>query len=110
MGKRACTSYARPKSALPKLLENISYDSEGQVVGATSLMNVWLMEYNAGAKIEGQALSDPTAEDWEEDFISILVGSNRPEGKPDGVTIFCLAERRCLISMSFLLNFLPLLL
>ena len=45
-------SYFRPKSALPKLLENISYDSEGDaVVGATSLMNVWLMEYNAGEKV-----------------------------------------------------------
>ena len=68
-------------------------------------MNVWLMEYNAGEKIEGQALSDPTAEDWEEDFISILVGSNRPDGKPDGVTIFCLAERRCLISAVVIAQF-----
>ena len=33
-------------------MENISYDSEGDaVVGATSLMNVWLMEYNAGEKV-----------------------------------------------------------
>ena len=76
-------------------MENISYDSEGQVVGATSLMNVWLMEYNAGEKVEGQALSDPTAEDWEEDFVSILVGSSKPEGKPDGVTVYCLATKRC---------------
>ena len=65
------------------------------MVGATSLMNVWLMEYNAGEKVEGQARSDPTAEDWEEDFIGILVGSDRPAGKPDGVTIYCLAQRRC---------------
>ena len=48
-------------------------------------------------QVEGQARSDPTAEDWEEDFISVLVGSKRPEGKPDGVTIYCLAERRWLL-------------
>ena len=39
---------------MPKLLENITYDSEGLVLGATSLMNVWLMQYNAGEKVEGQ--------------------------------------------------------
>ena len=93
---------------MPKLLENISYDSEGLVVGATSLMNVWLMEYNAGEKVEGQARSDPTAEDWEEDFIGILVGSDRPDGKPDGVTIYCLAERRCrFLGVNFAQTFCP---
>ena len=32
----------------------MTYDSKGLVVGATSLMNVWLMQYNAGEKVEGQ--------------------------------------------------------
>ena len=88
-------SLNRPKSALPKLLENVRYDSEGRVVGATSLMNVWLMQYNPGEKIDGQALSDPMAEDWEEDFIGILVGESKNDSKPADVRIYFMAERRC---------------
>ena len=70
---------------MPKLLENITYDSEGLVVGATSLMNVWLMQYNAGEKVEGQGGNSTENIDfkspsiWAETIVGfhILMNQNR---------------------------------
>ena len=84
------------RSKYEKLLHNITYDSEGRVTGAMGLMNVWLLKSN-GTKVEGQALSDPIPEDWENAFIDTLLGPERagyPLGMPDGGRTYGLAQRR----------------
>ena len=75
-----------------RILSNVTYDADGRVARVGALLNIWLINFN-DVSLPGEKASDPVAEDWEDDFIEIVVGKKRPVGQPEGTAIYSYAEK-----------------
>ena len=75
-----------------RVLSNVTYDADGRVATVGALLNIWLIKFNDESDAAEKAF-DSVAEDWENSFIDIVIGSNSPAGKPEGTSIFSQAEK-----------------
>ena len=63
-------------------------DGTGTIRGARAVMNIWLLADNATSQVE----VNQDAKEWELGFIDVVI-DNPPDNKPEGLTIYGLAER-----------------
>ncbi len=59
---------------------------------ASSVLTLWLLKFNDMSDFD-EVASDPIAEDWEDSFISIILGDDQPEGKPASTELFGIAGK-----------------
>ena len=75
------------------LLSGVVYNTtNGKILKAQALLNVWLLKQNGTKDPNGQ-LIDPAAMEWEMAFVKEII-VNPVEGIPAGLTFNALAERR----------------
>ena len=65
-----------------------SMDGSGTIRGARAVMNIWLLADNATSRVE----VNQDAMKWELGFIDVVI-DNPPDNKPEGLTLYGLAER-----------------
>jgi len=73
--------------------------ADGRLISATGSLNIWLLRDNSSDPLSG----DPDAVEWEKGFIEYAI-ENPPDGKPEGIEIFGLAERSYDDEINFVVN------
>ena len=81
-----------PLSQIEGILSGLSYDSNGTVLGARAVMNIWLLRQN-GTKKPDEQLIDAVAMDWEKAFIQQII-LDQQKTVPTGLKVDGLSERR----------------
>lgn len=81
-----------PLSQIEGILSGLKYDSNGTVIKARAVMNIWLLRQN-GTKKASEQLIDAVAMDWEKAFIQQII-LDQQSRVPQGLKLDGLSERR----------------
>ena len=81
-----------PLSQIEGIISGLKYDSNGTVIKARAVMNIWLLRQN-GTKKPDEQLMDTVALDWEKAFIQQII-LDQQHKVPEGLKIDGLSERR----------------
>ena len=79
-------------SQIEGIISGLKYDSNGTVIKARAVMNIWLLRQN-GTKKPDEQLMDTVALDWEKAFIQQII-LDQQHKVPEGLKIDGLSERR----------------
>ena len=71
----------------------MTFDDDGNVLGASGVLTLWFLKFD-DISAPNEVAYDPVAEDWEDQFISIVLGDDQPEGLPEGTELFALSGKR----------------